>query len=145
ASSNHRRASCGCTCAFAMVAPPISASSGSLLKERRIFIALSSLSRSPHGLRHTVRWDDEGALHGKVAARNSQPQEDRTRLRSPRRVEVGQALFHPPEKERGDRHPAEGRLRALLLQRRAAEGPKAHSPEDRRAYAGRPLDSIHLS
>ena len=48
---------------------------------------------------------------------------------------MGQALLHLPEKERGDRHPAKGRVRALVLQRRLAKGPQAHPPKDRRAYA----------
>jgi uncharacterized protein YdeI (YjbR/CyaY-like superfamily) len=37
---------------------------------------------------------------------------------------MGQALLHLPEKERGDHHPAKGRLHALVLQRRLAKGPK---------------------
>jgi len=53
---------------------------------------------------------------------------------------MGQALLHLPENERGDRHPAKGRVRALVLQRRPAKGPEAHYPKDRRAYAGGPLD-----
>ena len=52
----------------------------------------------------------------------------------------GQALLHLPAKERGDRHPAKGRVRALVLQRRLAKGPEAHSPKHRRAFAGGPLD-----
>src|ERR1043166_7851558 len=56
----------------------------------------------------------------------------------------GKPCFHLPEKERGDHHPARGRVRALVLQRRLAKGPAAHSPKDRRG-AGGPLDQIHLS
>jgi len=37
------------------------------------------------------------------------------------------------------RHPAEGRVRALVLQRRAAKRPETHPPKDR-SGAGRPLD-----
>src|SRR5215813_10200559 len=90
-------------------------------------------------------WDDEGALREKVAERNRQPEEDCTRLRSGRGVEMGQALLHLPEKERGDHHSAEGRMRAVVLQRRLAEGPAAHSQKGRGAYTGWPLDKIHLS
>src|SRR5215831_11160803 len=75
-------------------------------------------------------WDDEGALREKVAERNRQPEDDRTRLRPGRGVEMGQALLHLPEKERGDYH--------------LAKGPEAHSPKDR-GGAGGPLDQIHLS
>src|SRR5919204_5471905 len=89
-------------------------------------------------------WDDEGALREKGAERNRQPEEDCTRLRPGRGVEMGQALLHLPEKERGDHHSAKGRLRALVLQRRLAKGPEAHSPENRRG-AGGPLDEVHLS
>src|SRR2546430_6442017 len=88
--------------------------------------------------------DDESALREKVAERNRRPEEDCTRLRPSRGVEMGQALLHLPEKERGDSHPAKGRVRALVLQRRGAKGPEAHSRKDRRAYAGGPLDQIHL-
>src|SRR6476661_2044806 len=89
-------------------------------------------------------WDDEGALREKVAERNRQSEEDCARLRPGRGVEMGQALLHLPEKERGDHHSAEGRVRALVLQRRLAKGPEAHSQKDRRAYPGGPLDKIHL-
>src|SRR5215469_11407762 len=92
-----------------------------------------------------TRWDDEGALREKVAEVNRQAEEDRARLRPDRGVEMGKALLHLPEKERGDRHPAEGRVCALVLQRRLAQGPEAHPPKDRRACAGGPLDQIHLS
>src|SRR6185369_14398264 len=88
-------------------------------------------------------WDDESALREKVAERNRRAEEDCTRLRPGRGVEMGQALLHLPEKERGDHHPAKGRVRSLVLQRRPAQGPKAHSPKDRRV-AGGPLDQIHL-
>src|SRR5437016_519271 len=81
-------------------------------------------------------WDDEGALREKVAERNRQPEEDCTRLRPSRGVEMGQALLHLPEKERGDHHPAKGRLRALVLQRHLAKRPEAHSPKDRRGAGG---------
>src|SRR5258708_1085035 len=64
-------------------------------------------------------WDDEGALREKMAEGNRQAAEDCARLRPDRGVKVGQALFHLPEKERGDCHPAKGRVRALVLQRRA--------------------------
>ena len=50
---------------------------------------------------------------------------------------MGQALLHLPEKERGDHHPAKGRLRALVLQRRLAKGPEAHTPKDRTGAGGR--------
>src|SRR5438309_347264 len=89
-------------------------------------------------------WDDEGALREKVAERNGQPEEDCTRLRPGRGVEMGQALLHLPEKERGNHHPAKGRLRALVLQRRLAKGPEADSSEDRTDPGG-PLDQIHLA
>src|SRR3982751_202141 len=82
-------------------------------------------------------WDDEGALREKVAERNRQPEEDCTRLRPRRGVEMGQALLHLPEKERGDHHPAKGRLRALVLQRRLAQVPEAHVQEIGHAQAGR--------
>ena len=61
----------------------------------------------PNRMWHT-EWDDEGALREKVAERNRQPEEDRTRLRPGRGVEMRQALLHLPEKERGDHHPAKG-------------------------------------
>src|ERR1700730_5591305 len=97
------------------------------------------LSMEPNGMWHTG-WDDEGALREKVAEGNRQPEEDFPRLRPVLGVEMWQALLHLPEKERGDRHPAKGRVRALVLQRRLAKGPEAHSPKDRRTYAGGPLD-----
>jgi len=51
---------------------------------------------------------------------------------------MGQALLHLREKERGDHHPAKGRVRALVLQRRLAQGAKAHSPKrSERRKAGR--------
>src|SRR6185437_5035914 len=88
--------------------------------------------------------DDEGALREEVAEGNERLDEDRTRLRSGRGVEMGQALLHLPEKERGHHHPAEGRVYALILQRRLAKGPTAHPPKGWRTYAGGPLDSIHV-
>src|SRR6185369_14342440 len=90
-------------------------------------------------------WDDESALREKVAERNRRAEEDCTRLRPDRGGEMGQALLHLPEKERGDHHPAKGRVRSLVLQGRLAEGPEARSQKDRRAYTGGPLDQIHLS
>src|ERR1044071_2333352 len=83
---------------------------------------------------------DEVALREKVAEGNRQAEEDCARLRPYRGIEMGQALLHLPEKERGDRHPAKGRVRALVLQRRLAKGPEAHPAKDRRAYAGGPGD-----
>src|SRR5437899_2075594 len=45
------------------------------------------------------RGDDESALREKVAERNRRAEEDCTRLRPGRGVEMGQALLHLPEKE----------------------------------------------
>src|SRR5262249_4516760 len=85
-------------------------------------------------------WDDERTLREKVAKGNRQAEEDCARLRPDRGAEMGQALLHLPEKERGDRHPAKGRVRAFILQRHLAKGSEAHPPKDRRAHAGGPLD-----
>ena len=50
---------------------------------------------------------------------------------------MGEALLHLPEKERGDHHPAKGRVRAIVLKRRLAQGPKAYSQKIGEAQAGR--------
>src|SRR5437588_11388059 len=87
---------------------------------------------------------DEGAVREEVAERNRRVEEDCSRMRARRGGEMGQALLHLPEEERGDRDPAEGELRARLLQGRLAQGPETHLEKDRTA-AGGPLDQIHRS
>src|SRR6266480_890108 len=87
---------------------------------------------------------DEGAVREEVAERNRRVEEDCSRMRARRGGEMGQALLHLPEEERGDRDPAEGDLRARLLQGRLAQGPETHLEKDRTA-AGGPLDQIHRS
>src|SRR5207248_6190409 len=69
---------------------------------------------------------DEGAVREEVAERNRRVEEDCSRMRARRGGEMGQALLHLPEEERGDRDPAEGDLRARLLQGRLAQGPETH-------------------
>ncbi len=65
-----------------------------------------------------------------------QAAQNRTRLRSDGGTQVGQALLHVPEEERGRRHPAQGVVRACVLQRRAAKRREAYPHEGRRAYTG---------
>src|SRR5579883_1210708 len=96
-----------------------------------------------HAPWHTGPEPDEGALREEVAACDRPVERDCARLRPGRGVQMGQALLYLAEEERGDRHPAEGRVRPLVLQRRLAQGPEAHSPKDRRG-AGGPLDQIRL-
>jgi Bacteriocin-protection, YdeI or OmpD-Associated len=51
-------------------------------------------------------WNGESTLREKVAEASRQAEEDCARLWPERGDEVGQALLHLPEKERGNRHPA---------------------------------------
>src|SRR5215471_21814403 len=94
---------------------------------------IERIQESWKGLSH------ESSLCEEVAKGNRQTTPNRARLRPDRRTQVGQAVLHFSEEERGDRDPAQRVVRVLFLQGRTAQGPQADSPNDRTGTGG-PLD-----
>src|SRR5258707_846660 len=54
-------------------------------------------------------------------------------------------MLHLSEEKRGDRDPAQGVVRVLVLQGRTAQRFEPCSRKDWSAYAGRAMDQIHLA